>query len=167
MDVASDDPSHAKRDTARLLAGPEITAVDSIGGPVWVAWREGTLTRAEELEALCEWVTAAKDAPAKGPQKNDQVLANAIRRHLRVTAKAKDQQAKESQKDDQVLANAIRRHLKAARQAARAEALESTSRFVLVRRIFRNGPLIERAMSNLDAAEAQLLNLAPAKYILG
>jgi len=134
---------------------------------VWVAWREGTLTRAEELEALCAWVTAAKDAQAKDPQKNDQVLANAIRRHLWVTAKAKDQQAKESQKDDQVLANAIRRHLKAARQAARAEALESTSRFVLVRRIFRNGPLIERAMSNLDAAEAQLLNLAPAKYILG
>ena len=59
MGVASDDPSHAKRDTARLPAGPEITAVDSIGGPVWVAWREGTLTRAEELEALCAWVTAA------------------------------------------------------------------------------------------------------------
>ena len=90
-----------------------------------------------------------------------------LRATLRVTAKAKDQQAKESQKDDQVLANAIRRHLKAARQAARAEALESTSRFVLVRRIFRNGPLIERAQSNLDAAEAQLLNLAPAPYILG
>ena len=34
-------------------------------------------------------------------------------------------------------------------------------------RIFRNGPLIERAMSNLDAAEADLLNLAPTDYIYG
>jgi len=95
---------------------------------VWVAWREGTLTRAEELEALCAWV-----------------------------------RAKDLRRDDEVLANAIRRHLEAARQAARAEKLKPQRRF----RIFRNGPLIERAMSNLDAAEAQLLNLAPAGYILG
>ena len=95
-----------------------------------VAWREGTLTRAEELEALTDWVTA---------------------------------KAKDSQKYDQVLINAIHRHLEAARQAARAEALKPKRRF----QIFRSGSLIERAMSNLDAAEAQLLNLAPASYILG
>ena len=29
-----------------------------VGGPVSVAWREGTLTRAYELQALCEWMTA-------------------------------------------------------------------------------------------------------------
>ena len=34
-------------------------------------------------------------------------------------------------------------------------------------RIFRNGPRIERAKSNLDAAEAHLLTLAPDSYILG
>jgi hypothetical protein len=34
-------------------------------------------------------------------------------------------------------------------------------------RVFRNGPLIERAKSNLDAAEAHLLNLAPDSYIVG
>jgi len=34
-------------------------------------------------------------------------------------------------------------------------------------RVFRNGPLIERATSNLDAAEAHLLNLVPPEYILG
>jgi hypothetical protein len=33
--------------------------------------------------------------------------------------------------------------------------------------MFRNGSLIERAISNLDAAEAQLLNFAPADYVLG
>ena len=32
---------------------------------------------------------------------------------------------------------------------------------------FRNGPLLERATSNLDAAEAHLLNLASDNYILG
>jgi hypothetical protein len=101
---------------------------------VWVAWREGTLTRAEELEALCGWIKA------KDSGKNDEVRRN-----------------------DEVLASAIRRHLDAARQAARAAKLEPKKRF----RIFRNGPLIERAMSNLDAAEAHLLNLAPANYIYG
>jgi hypothetical protein len=111
---------------------------------VWVAWRECTLTRAEELEALRDWVMAkAKDSQARQPQ------------------------AKELQKNDQALADAICRHLAAARQAAHAEPLDPKRRSVMVRRIFRNGPLIERAMSNLDAAEAQLLNLAPADYVLG
>jgi hypothetical protein len=125
-------PPHAGPDTAPSHAGP-------IGGPVWVAWREGTLTRAEELEALCEWVTARAENP----------------------------QAKNGEQIDQVLAKAVHRHIEAARQAARAEPLHPRKRFVLVRRVFRNGPLIERAMSNLDAAEAQLLNLAPARYVLG
>jgi hypothetical protein len=101
-----------------------------VGGPVSVAWREGTLTRAEELEALCAWVRA------KDPRENDQVLANAIGRHL-----------------------------EAARQAAEAAKLEPKQWFRIG--IFRNGPLIERAMSNLDAAEAQLLNFAPPDYVLG
>ena len=33
--------------------------------------------------------------------------------------------------------------------------------------MFRQGPLIERAMSNLDAAEATLLNVASSTYVLG
>ena len=132
---------HAGTETARPRAGTEPAPSHGgrIGGPVWVAWREGTLTRAEELEALCEWVTT----------------------------RDKDLQVKDGQQSDQVLAKAVRRHLDAARQAACAEPLHPKRRLVLVRRIFRNGPLIERAMSNLDAAEAQLLNLAPASYVLG
>ena len=58
---------------------------------------------------------------------------------------------------------AIKCHLDAARQAARAQPPEPRKWF----RLFRNGPLIERATSNLDAAEAQLLNLAPPDYVLG
>ena len=102
--------------------------VEEIKGPVPVAWREGTLTRANELEALRLWVRPG------GIQGNDQVLANAIQRHL-----------------------------KAARQAAQAVPLHPSKPF----RILRNGPLIERATSNLDAAEAHLLAIAPDGYILG
>jgi hypothetical protein len=134
MSATSSARSHVKEDTTLPLVGPDI---GDIQGPVWVAWRESTLTRAEELEALCDWVMA------------------------------KAGEASTTQGNDQVLVKAIQSHLKAARQAATKEALDPNRRLVLVRRIFRNGPLIERAQSNLDAAEAQLLNLAPARYILG
>jgi hypothetical protein len=112
-----------------LPGGLDLTGERPVGGPVAVAWREGTLTRAKELEALCVWALASNpDAKAK-------VLAE----------------------------GAIPRHLEAARQAARGDKLEPKRRL----RFFRNGPLIERAMSNLDAAEAHLLNVAPADYVLG
>jgi hypothetical protein len=71
--------------------------------------------------------------------------------------------ARESRDGDCALVIAIKRHLAAAREAALGKKLDPYKRF----RIFRNGPLIERARSNLDAAEAQLLNLAPPDYILG
>ena len=99
-----------------------------IGGPVSVAWREGTLTRAYELEALCDWITT-----------------------------------KPSSDGNHVLVCAVKCHLAAARDAALGKKLDPQKRF----RLFRDGPLIERARSNLDAAEAQLLNLAPPDYLLG
>ena len=97
------------------------STIDAIEGPVWVAWREGTLTRAKELEALSLWV-----------------------------------RPRDTQGNDKVLAEAIDCHLDAARQAAKVDPLDPPRRF----RIFRNGPLIERAKSNLDAAEAHLLSTA-------
>lgn len=107
---------------------PPTALLRPVGGPVWVAWREGTLTRAYELETLCDWLASTDSADRDG-----------------------------------ALAKAVRCHLAAARQAARADKTDPSRRFVLL----RNGPLIERAESNLDAAEAQLLNLAPPKYVLG
>ena len=107
---------------------PDVTGARPVGGPVAVAWREGTLTRAKELESLCAWVQA-----------------NHPRAH------------------SEVLAKAIPRHIEAAREAAEARRLDPGRRF----RMLRNGALLERAMSNLDAAEAQLLNFAPADYVLG
>ncbi len=60
--------------------------------------------------------------------------------------------------DTQVVLRAIDRHVKAAKDAARwAKWLRRP----------RKPSLIERAMSNLDAAEAQLLNVAPPEYVLG
>ena len=93
-----------------------------------MAWREGTLTRATELEALAAWV-----------------------------------RSKNHNQHDEILDAAISCHLRAAREAATVEPLNPRRRL----RIFRNGPLIERAASNLDAAEAHILNVAPAGYVLG
>jgi hypothetical protein len=62
-----------------------------------------------------------------------------------------------------VLVEAICHHLDAAREAATVAELKPNQRFHLL----RYGPLRERAMSNLDAAEALLLDIAPANYVLG
>ena len=117
-------------------AGNGLATIDipPVGGPVSAGWREGTLTRAEELQALslC-WARAAD------PQCNVEVLTKAICRHL-----------------------------EAARQAALGAQLNRHSQFRF--RIFRHGcygARIERARSNLDAAEAHLLTLVPDSYILG
>lgn len=107
---------------------PTVSAAANVGGPVTRGWREGTLTRATELEALCAWALPADPTPAQ-----------------------------------QALAAAIRAHIDAARQAATAAKPYPRKRL----HFFRHGPLHERAMSNLDAAEALLVNIAPPEYVLG
>ena len=92
------------------------------------AWREGTLTRAQELDALCSWV-----------------IANHPKR-------ASD-----------CLVRGIRTHIEAARQAANVAPL-NPKRYL---HLPRQSSLRERAMSNLHAAEAHLLNIAPAEYLVG
>lgn len=57
-----------------------MNAVEPVGGPVWVAWREGTLTRAKELEALAAWV--------RSQNPRDEVLAAAIQAHLEAAREA-------------------------------------------------------------------------------
>jgi hypothetical protein len=102
---------------------------EPVGGPVSVAWRESTLTRAYELEALCDWAVESQSLDRASP-----------------------------------LVEAIKIHLKAAREAACGKKPDGPRRRSWV---FGDGPRIERARSNLDAAEAQLLNIASAEYILG
>jgi hypothetical protein len=94
-----------------------------VGGPVWVAWQEGTLTRAKELEALSAWFARHAGDSARSAQLRD----------------------------------AIEHHLAAARDAARPGRRLRPAK----------GALIERAMSNLAAAEADLLQLAPPNYLVG
>jgi hypothetical protein len=105
----------------------DVSGTPAVGGPVSRPWREGTLTRAKELQSLRDW------ALRNNPRPNSRNLAEAIYYHL-----------------------------EAAREAAKYER----PRF----RWFRgssNASLLERAISNLDAAEAHLLNLAPPDYVLG
>ena len=90
-------------------------------GPVHPAWREGTWTRAKEIESLCNW----------------------LRQNT-------------SHNGSDVLFAAVGVHLRAAEETA------LVPRFRL-----RDQALLERAMSNLDAAEALLLDVAPADYVLG
>ena len=84
-------PSPDKPDGTPSADKSAIAGIEAVGGPVWVAWREGTLTRAEELEALCAWVRP------KGEAKNDE----------------------DQGKNHEPLVEAIQHHLAAARQAAR------------------------------------------------
>ncbi|ULN48981.1 hypothetical protein [Mycolicibacterium goodii] len=101
---------------------PQVEAVRSVGGPVWVAWRESALTRAYELETLVDYLAPGNPRDMGG-----------------------------------ALSTAIRSHLQAVRDAADGNRVW----------VWRHGPLLERSMSNLDAAEAQLLNLAPSEYLAG
>ena len=56
------------------------------------------------------------------------------------------------------LKKAIEQHIAAAREAAGHKKLF---------RVWGNSSLVQRAMGNLDAAEAQLLNFAPTAYVIG
>jgi hypothetical protein len=107
----------------------ELNGTRGVGGPVAVPWREGTLTRAAELEALSIWVVANHCPP----------------------------------EDPKALVEGIQAHLTAARQAAEGKQWPWRQRL----RLFRTASMIQRAMSNLDAAEAELLNFAPPQYVLG
>jgi len=128
-------PSDVHTGSAATSGRPQQTSSDlgggpphlSVRGPVAAAWREGTLTRAQELDSLRLWI------------------------------------ATQQKQTNASLVQGIETHIEAARQAATVAAL-NPKRYL---HLPRYSPLRERAMSNLDAAEAHLLNIAPADYLLG
>ena len=67
---------------ASPLHEPVSDRSGQVGGPVSVAWREGTLTRALELEALRAWVLA------NGPLANSKPLSDAVLVHLQAAREA-------------------------------------------------------------------------------
>lgn len=107
----------------------EPRLAEPVGGPVTLGWREGTLTRAKELESQCDLVMASRN-----PRENSGILAKGLYCHV-----------------------------DAAREAAKRAKLNPTRRLWF----FRYGPLRERALNNLYAAEANLLSIAPDDYVLG
>jgi hypothetical protein len=104
-----------------------------------VAWREGTRTRAAELRSLNDWLRGRADADGLGPDASVESTAD-----LQATA---------------ALRQAIDCHLDAAVDAAN----QGQRWWHRPRKAAR----LERAMSNLDAAEADLVRVAPADFVLG
>jgi hypothetical protein len=108
------------------------------------AWREQALTRVAEMKTLAAWFVhdVEKPKPSMLPGKGKNGPA--------------DEAAKQRNHD---LDEAIRWHL--------TEASEAAKGFTKLRNLRNNGAVIERAMSNLDAAEADLLRRAPQQYMRG
>src|SRR5690348_11571115 len=112
--------------------------IPPVGGPVLKGWREGTLTRAEELEALyLFW------ARPSGPQNNDEVLKTAICCHLEAARQAALGAPLDLPRRFQFR---ISRHREAADQAV-PDAPRDPSRRLQFRifRYGRYGPSFERA----------------------
>lgn len=104
-------------------ANDESTPPFPVERPAHRPWREGAVTRANELETLRRWLD-------RGPDDGRTTeLSAAVRRHLEI---------------------------------ARDTASEDRSRWRSM-----TGASLQRTASNLDAAEATLLRLAPSAYLEG
>ena len=109
----------------------------ALGGPTASSWREQALTRVAEIEDLAEAFTIADAEPSADSD-------------ARMRA---------------VLAARIRRHLDTAREAADGTQPER-GRWDRFKALVGGSPL-ERTASNLDAAEPDLLRVAPPDYLAG
>jgi hypothetical protein len=108
------------------------------------AWREQALTRVAEMKTLAAWFV--HDVEEHKPSM--------------MLGKGKNGPAREAAKQrNHDLDEAIRWHL--------TEASEAAKGYTKIRNLRKNGAVIERAMSNLDAAEADLLRRAPQQYMRG
>jgi hypothetical protein len=66
--------SRSARSPPPFLSNREI---EQVGGPVSAAWREGTLTRAKELESLCASIVANNK-----PLQDGNILARSVYFHI-------------------------------------------------------------------------------------
>jgi hypothetical protein len=118
-----------------------------VGGPASSAWREEVLTKAQELQGLSRWMRAGAIRRGHGRRS---LLRRAV--------------AQPVSHDGDELFEATHRHLEAAQKTAARQ--DGRSRPSEMRASF-SGSSFERALGHLDAAETNLIRLAPASYVRG
>src|SRR4051794_29426449 len=152
MTTAEDAPSgeHAisPAESTQIYTG-ENTA---IGGPTDSSWREQALTRIAELEDLAFAFTDPKTM-----DRMHQVLATRIHRHLSTAREAAGGEPEATSPDAQASDNDHDGHGRRPRLRRRRHTLGAGV----------SGWALERTASHVDAAEADLLRLAPPDYFAG
>lgn len=111
------------RGKGHAIPQPGLAPNFPLGPPTSRPWREGAITRVNELDAILRWLVQQPDVPAP-----------------------------------ETLVQAVDRHLGIAREAAQSD-----------HHVWRSltGATLERAASNIDAAEAHLLRIAGDDYLRG
>jgi hypothetical protein len=121
-----------------------------VGGPTSSAWREEALTKAQELQGLARWIKTVRAGDLS--RRNGR---------LRLRRRARGPEASD---DADALFGAIHRHLEAAHTTA---AGDDDWGFWPAKWSAFTGSSFERALGHLDAAETDLIRLAPAFYVRG
>jgi len=135
----------------------DVSGIQAVGGPVSRPWREGTLTRAAELRALGIWA-AQTSCPHENGRWALQVLVDAMEFHLEAAKQA---------------AQGVKPLSGQAADGTKPSSQPQQTKRPIWRRFFHwfywfpTATQIQRAMSNLDAAEVLILNFAPPHYLLG
>ena len=131
-------------DVTEITRGEILQPVFPLADQTNRAWREQVLTRVVEMKTLAAWFVDDLEEH-KG----------AMTLHKRSNGSTNDAKKLRNHHLDK----AISWHLDEAWKAAKGY-----SKF---RNLRKNGAVIERAMSNIDAAEADLLRRAPQQYLRG
>jgi hypothetical protein len=145
----------------------DVSGIRVVGGPVPRPWREGTLTRATELQALGTWAAHTSCPPENARVLH--VLVDAVGFHLEAARQAAD----DMQPSSAPAADGMQPS-----SAPAADGIQLSSRPQQKKRSiwfrmfhwsywFPTASQIQRAMGNLDAAEVLILNFAPPRYLVG
>jgi len=157
----------------------DVGGVQAVGGPVPRPWREGTLTRATELQALGTWA-AQTSCPPENASDTLQVLVAAVGVHLEAARQAangmkpsSEQAANGTKPPSEQAANGTKPPSEQAANGTELSSRPQQKKRSMWFRLFHwsywfpTSSQIQRAMSNLDAAEVLILNFAPPRYLVG
>jgi hypothetical protein len=157
----------------------DVSGIRAVGGPVPRPWREGTLTRATELQALGTWA-AHTSCPPENARATLHVLVDAVGFHLEAARQAADgmQPSSAPAADGMEPWSELLAYGAKSSPGQAADGMKPSSRPQQKKRSiwfrmfhwfywFPTASQIQRAMSNLDAAEVLILNFAPPRYLVG